>query len=100
MTAKDIPAFEPNKGRAARFTPQGLAEDGFVPTTMFQLAEVRNHGARAARELGVDTVRFPVKWTHQFESAVTVNRDGFIVGTDGVDLSPDQLWREVQQIQG
>lgn len=97
---KEIAPLTPNKGRTARFTPQGLVEDGFVPTTYFQLADVRNYGRTEARKLGVDAVKFDVKWTHQFESSVTVDQNGFITDADGSDLSTDQLWRELEKIHG
>lgn len=95
---REIPAFTPNQGRTARFTPQGLVEDGFTATTMFQLSDVKKHGLTQARAHGVDSVRFLVKWTHQFESSVTVDKNGFIIDSDGVDFSNDQLWRELEKI--
>lgn len=97
---KDVPALTPNQGRTARFTPQGLVEDGFTATTRFQLADVKNYGRKECAKHGVDAVRFAVKWTHQFESTVTVNKDGFILEADGADLSDEQLWRELEKLHG
>lgn len=99
MNVRDVADLTPNSGRSKRFTPQGLAEDGFVPTTYFQLADVRNYGREQATRLSVDAVRFAVKWTHQFESQVTVDKNGFILEY-GADLSVEQLWREIEKIQG
>lgn len=99
MGVLEVEPLTPNEGRAARFTPQGLAEDGFVPTTYFQLADVRNYGRTEAQKAGESAVRFKVKWTHQFESYVTVSSEGFILDSEA-DLSTDQLWRELEKIHG
>lgn len=99
MTPKEVPSLTPNQGRTARFTPQGLVEDGFTATTRFQLADVKNYGRRQAEKHDADSVRFTVKWTHQFESHVVVSRQGFILECEA-DLSDDQLWRELEKIQG
>ena len=94
----EVAPLTPNKGRSARFTPQGLVEDGFTATTLFQLADVRNYGRREATKLGVEAVRFKVTWIHQFETEVTVDSMGFIRDSTGADLSADQLWRELEKI--
>jgi len=96
----DLDAFEPFAKKPQAYGPEGIISDGFTATTRYQLSEVRNYGRALAVQYDQPSVRFRVQWVHQFETVVTVDRNGFLIDHPGLDLSADQHFREVKEIHG
>jgi hypothetical protein len=95
MTNRKLASFKPSQGRNAQYSATGIAQDGFQPTSRFQLIHVRNHGRTEAQRLSVDSVTFEVEWLHQFNTTVTVDKHGFLTDHGASDLSSEQLFREI-----
>ena len=96
--SRHVKDFTPPAGYAAKYGATGLISDPFAPTTAYQLNAVRNYAREQAAKHGAQEVRFTVHWLHQFDTEVTIDARGFIVRADGLDLSGEQLARELEQL--